>query len=78
LPDRLKELLEQSLATGEAKWTALAMAAIRNGAHSDDVLGQLPWLMTEMTKHGSIDSNERTWMAVADGIRIEELRITTR
>lgn len=78
LPDRLKELLEQSLATGEAKWTALAMAAIRNGAHPDDVLGHLPWLMTEMTKHGSIDSNERTWMAVADGIRIEELRITTR
>lgn len=78
LPDRLKELLEQSLADGEAKWSELAMAAIRQGAHPDDVLAHLPWLMSEMTKAGCIDPKERTWRPVADGLRIEELRITPR
>lgn len=78
IPDQLLELLAQRLAVGEAKWSDLAIDAISQGANPDEVLAHLPWLMGVMAKAGHIDVNERTWVPVSIGLRIEELRITPR
>jgi len=77
LPDRLKALLEQRLGTGDVRWSELAQSVIADGVPPDDLMTHLPWLMGEMVKSGSVDANERTWVSVADCLRIEELRITT-
>ncbi len=76
LPGRLRALLDQKLSEGEARWSEIVITVIAEGADPDDVLAQLSWLMGEMVRSGKIDAEERGWVQVASGRRMEELRIT--
>lgn len=77
LPGRLKAMLEQRLAKGDAKWSEIAKAAIAQGVHPDEMMAHLSWLMGEMVRTGQVDSKERSWVEVTVDISMEELRITT-
>lgn len=77
LPTLLKSLLDSRLAKGEARWSEIVAAAISEGADPDEVFAHLSWLMGEMVRAGKIDVDLRDWVPVADGMRMEELRITT-
>lgn len=76
LPGRLRALLDQKLAEGEARWSEIVTAAITEGADPDNVFAHLSWLMGEMVRSGKVDAGERNWVPVASGMRMEELRIT--
>ncbi len=76
LPGRLKALLDQRLAEGEVRWSEVVTTVIAEGADPDNVFAHLSWLMGEMVRSGKIDGGERVWVPVANGMRMEELRIT--
>lgn len=76
LPGRLRALLDQKLAEGEARWSEIVTAVIAEGADPDNVFAHMSWLMGEMVRSGKIDAGERGWVPVASGMRMEELRIT--
>jgi chromosome partition protein MukF len=78
LPVRLRALLDQKLAEGEARWSEIVTEVIEEGADPDNVFAHLSWLMGEMVRSGKIDAADRGWVPVASGIRMEELRITAR
>jgi chromosome partition protein MukF len=77
LPDRLKAMLAQRIAGGEARWSDIVAAAIMDGVDPDEILAHLSWFMGEMVQAGKVDLKERTWVPVAKGLHMEELRITT-
>jgi len=77
LPDRLLAMLNQSIAMGEARWSAIAKLALAEGATEEEVMSHLPWLMGKMIETSHLDDSCRNWTSVSDVLTVQELKVNS-
>lgn len=82
-PDELPNLLLDYFLTdleqnGEAKASAVLSAGRENKSVSTKLVPHFPWLIGVMVGAGRLDTNTRDWVAIAEDIEIEELRVTKK
>ena len=77
LPERLLFILNQSIAMGEARWSAIAKLALAEGATEEEVMSHLPWLMGKMIEAGQLDDSCRDWTSVSSVLTIQELKVNS-